>query len=397
MMARWGELPMDPETEPGIAAIEREQITKPRPMELDGPPLHQPVKMEQTLSYDVPIECTFGDTLVSHSIALNQHAKKLRTIMANLQQQIENPQKTSENEDEVPFFPTLPVIDLTEKKVSKNNITLDECFVRFRQGKGEAQPEINDQLAKKILRKALAVMCAHSGFDSTTESVLETLVDVLSEYYLKIMHLLRAAVDREALAKGTSFPDVLEQVFYEMGIGSMRNLGLFYKTRIIDYHCNLLETCKQLNEDYKRIKFPEAPKEAEEAIPITTEEVVPQIHFPTTEEHDETHPESTLHLDEFQNLQATFEQESANDVAEEEASKAEQSARADNILLSLPSSMATLDPDEEIVNVIDSPIHTHENESSHAPQLTTLLEQQHSPIGIGMKVLKTKRKFELSN
>ena len=46
---------MDPETEPGIAAIEREQITKPRPMELDGPPLHQPVKMEQTLSYEFVI------------------------------------------------------------------------------------------------------------------------------------------------------------------------------------------------------------------------------------------------------------------------------------------------------------------------------------------------------
>lgn len=45
---------MDPDTEPGIAAIEREQITKPRPMELEGPILHQPsMKAEQ------PASCRF--------------------------------------------------------------------------------------------------------------------------------------------------------------------------------------------------------------------------------------------------------------------------------------------------------------------------------------------------
>ena len=42
MSAHWGEMPTQPDTESGIAAIEREQITKPRPMEVEGPPLHQP-------------------------------------------------------------------------------------------------------------------------------------------------------------------------------------------------------------------------------------------------------------------------------------------------------------------------------------------------------------------
>lgn len=42
MSGLWGEIPTVPETDSGIAAIEREQITKPRPMEVEGPPLHQP-------------------------------------------------------------------------------------------------------------------------------------------------------------------------------------------------------------------------------------------------------------------------------------------------------------------------------------------------------------------
>lgn len=39
---RWGDLPIIPDTESGIAAIEREQITKPRPLEISGAKLHQP-------------------------------------------------------------------------------------------------------------------------------------------------------------------------------------------------------------------------------------------------------------------------------------------------------------------------------------------------------------------
>ena len=38
----WGEIPTVADTDSGIAALEREQITRPRAMEVDGPPLHQP-------------------------------------------------------------------------------------------------------------------------------------------------------------------------------------------------------------------------------------------------------------------------------------------------------------------------------------------------------------------
>ena len=42
MSKRWGEVPLVQDTESGIAAIEREQMTKPRPMDVEGPVLHQP-------------------------------------------------------------------------------------------------------------------------------------------------------------------------------------------------------------------------------------------------------------------------------------------------------------------------------------------------------------------
>lgn len=39
---RWGDFPIIRDTESGIAAIEREQMTKPRPLEVEGPLLYQP-------------------------------------------------------------------------------------------------------------------------------------------------------------------------------------------------------------------------------------------------------------------------------------------------------------------------------------------------------------------
>ena len=42
MSAAWGTMPVPPEPDSGIAALEREQMMKARPMEVEGPPLHQP-------------------------------------------------------------------------------------------------------------------------------------------------------------------------------------------------------------------------------------------------------------------------------------------------------------------------------------------------------------------
>lgn len=41
-MKHWGEIPDVADTDSGIAALEREQITKPRPMDVEGHLLHQP-------------------------------------------------------------------------------------------------------------------------------------------------------------------------------------------------------------------------------------------------------------------------------------------------------------------------------------------------------------------
>lgn len=101
--------------------------------------------------------------------------------------------------------------------------------------------ELSWHSCRQLLYQAVATILAHAGFECANESVLETLTDVAHEYCLKFTKLLRFAVDREARLGQTPFPDIMEQVFHEVGIGSVLSLQKFWQHRIKDYHSYMLQ------------------------------------------------------------------------------------------------------------------------------------------------------------
>lgn len=113
-------------------------------------------------------------------------------------------------------------------------------FLAFR-GKGEPVTELSWSSCRQLLYQSMATILAHTGFECANESVLETLTDIAHEYCLKFTKLLRFAVDREARLGHTPFPDVMEQVFHEVGIGSVLSLQKFWQHRIKDYHSYMLQ------------------------------------------------------------------------------------------------------------------------------------------------------------
>lgn len=113
-------------------------------------------------------------------------------------------------------------------------------FLFFR-GKGEPVTELSWSSCRQLLYQSMATILAHTGFECANESVLETLTDIAHEYCLKFTKLLRFAVDREARLGHTPFPDVMEQVFHEVGIGSVLSLQKFWQHRIKDYHSYMLQ------------------------------------------------------------------------------------------------------------------------------------------------------------
>ena len=49
----------------------------------------------------------------------------------------------------------------------------------------------------------------------------------------------------------------MEQVFYDMGIGSVTKIHEYYHTRVLKYHDHIMETCQSLLDEYEKAKNPE--------------------------------------------------------------------------------------------------------------------------------------------
>ncbi|MBN3274014.1 ST65G protein, partial [Polyodon spathula] len=287
MMRYWGEIPVSavPSSRSSFDLLQREF----RSVEVQDPPLHQPSahRPRPTTMFDVPSEpCS----LTIHTVQLNQHVRRLRRLLATAQgqPQTEGGARLEENET-LPARPPTPAIpdDLLPLDSKAPHLPFQllhsDPESDFYKGKGEPVTELSWPSCRQLLYQSVATVLAHAGFESAQESVLEMLTDVAHEHYLRLSRLLRVAVDREARLGATPFPDVVEQVFHEAGIGSVLSLHLFWQHRIKDYHSYMLQVSKQLSEEYEWLVNPE--KAAEDAKPLKIkEEPLSDITFPINEE-----------------------------------------------------------------------------------------------------------------
>lgn len=351
----WGDLPVVPDTESGIAALEREQIIKPRPMELDGPELHQPSSVEHRATFEIPSELLFVDRIVPNTLQLAQHAKKLRLM---LQQQQQEATKNSELDSNFTYPPLPPMPTTVDDKQPNQAVKTEE------ENKAQVLSdavnqlglpfELDEQVLGLIMKKSVAIICAHAGFEKTTESVLNMLTDIACEILRKITQLLRLAVDREAMCGSHGFPDALEQVFHKIGLGSIRSLQVFYQERIVNYHDHMFQQCQQLTGEWEKLKHPEQQNEDTKTVKIK-EENLAQIQFPVSEETEDgpDHGEGVMHL-ELHPLH-NMEHETATTLADDEGTKWPPGHPNTKVDAGGSSHTPALDSDEEIINVSDSP------------------------------------------
>ncbi|XP_076835323.1 STAGA complex 65 subunit gamma [Brachyhypopomus gauderio] len=294
MMHYWGELPVA-SAPPGRSSFDLLQ-REFRQVEMQDPPLHQPSarRPRPTTMLDVPSEpCS----LTIHTVQLSQHARRLRSLLAAAQlgQQPAGAQPDAqglvrqEDGETLPPRPVTPAApeDLLplDSKAPREPFQLrhSDPESHFYKGEGEPVTELSCSSCRQLLYQSVATVLAHAGFESANESVLETLTDLVHEHYLRLTRLLRVAVDREARLGSTPFPDVMEQVFHEVGVGSVLALQRFWQVRIKDYHRYTLQVSKELSEEYERLVNPEKVLEDNKPLKVK-EEPVSDIAFPLSEE-----------------------------------------------------------------------------------------------------------------
>ncbi|KAM8834411.1 STAGA complex 65 subunit gamma [Synchiropus picturatus] len=292
MMRYWGEIPGPTSAPPSRSSFDLLQ-REFRSVEMQDPPLHQPSaqRPRPTTMLDIPSEpCS----LTIHTVQLCQHTRRLRGLLAAAQGQTSTTSeglcKLEDTDTKLPLRPPTPPVmpdDLLPADSKGPRQPFQLCHSDpesdFYKGKGEPVTELSWPSCRQLLYQSVATVLAHAGFESAQESVLETLTDLVHEHYLRLTRLLRVAVDREARLGASPFPDVVEQVFHEVGIGSVLDLHRFWQVRIKDYHSYMLQVSKDLSEEYERLVNPEKAQEDSKP-PRIKEEPMSDIFFPVSEE-----------------------------------------------------------------------------------------------------------------
>lgn len=119
---------------------------------------------------------------------------------------------------------------------------------------------------QQILHRSMYQVCAHEGFDSTTESVLSVLAGVAEEMLVKFCNLLKLNTEREILGQSTGFvvssiskfwvlsiklflcrQDAMERTLHDVGMNGVKDLHHFYTNRVIRYNDRLRQQSHNLH------------------------------------------------------------------------------------------------------------------------------------------------------
>ncbi|ESO89437.1 hypothetical protein LOTGIDRAFT_165034 [Lottia gigantea] len=260
-----------------------------------------------------------------HTIRLIQYCKKLKQLIHSAQESKANDSDTTY--PAAPPIPVLPEVKEKHKPLKPIPFIPPNHNSKFAQGIGDPPPVIDEISNHILLRRSVATVCAHTGFDTSTESVVETLTDILNEFYLNFTHHLRAAADNAAFNSRLNFPDVIEQVYHEIGFGSITCLHDYYQTRVVRYRENLERQCHLLAQEYEKLQEPSQQKSSASQ-PDTfhviriKEEACSEIQFPSLDDNDEGgETEHLLQLDGLGSFEITVEQETTSGLTTEVESK----------------------------------------------------------------------------
>ncbi|XP_071442162.1 STAGA complex 65 subunit gamma isoform X2 [Hetaerina americana] len=301
----------------------------------------------------VPEECVEMDDRVVHTVKLLQHSRAMKELLSNAYA-LQNGKGQGVNEDSK-YLPEPPLFPDGPKKSSKLTVNypfryLEKEHSEFSEGVGIPPVTLSPAVARQVLRKVIATLLAHIGFETTTASVLEVLCDICSEYLQKMTKLMRVAADREAMTGTSGFPDIMERVFHEMGIGSVCSMHSFYQSRVIMYHARMVHTCQLLDEEYQTLRR-SLCKDEESLLRAKIDEDednVPEIHFPAYGEGEGDvgmlQPSLETGFQMLQSLEQESQAQLQQAVAVGEGEKVAGSSEQDN-------------EDEELINVSDSPEH----------------------------------------
>ncbi|XP_059475697.1 STAGA complex 65 subunit gamma-like [Neocloeon triangulifer] len=241
----------------------------PKPSKSQEPTMeNQPLPKRENLLVDVPLKCT----------------------------PLPGPQPKQENDDwaklDENVLTAIQCLDVVrqmgrESELSEILVQLqreDEKIIpwkrRRRHSNEDVKPNIHpsegidSEICRKVTKKAVTALVAHSGCHYAKDSVLETLTDAAKHFIfsmgLQLSH-----------RKANQSP---ESALMETGIGTMADLLNYYEERVIVYRLNLEAAIQKLQENPLPLPVPQE------------EETAVEIHFPAGSEEMQSSLETGLQM-----------------------------------------------------------------------------------------------------
>ncbi|XP_067948747.1 uncharacterized protein [Watersipora subatra] len=211
--------------------------------------------------------CSVNHGMVEHTIQLEKYRTQLHLLLGTAVQIISESadKRTSDAFANIPPFPTCNDCHKSQSKQLDTEI-FDRDFIR---GIGIAPPAISPATCDQLLKKSVAQICLHQGYQESHNSALESLVAACEEFYFKFLTQLRRNVDYEAMKGLSGFQDPLHRTLTQTGQGDIGAL-LDYHHTIVQRHDRLLTTCQQLQSAYTHIMSTgELPERLSNILPTT--------------------------------------------------------------------------------------------------------------------------------
>jgi len=249
----WGEIPPDPDE-----------------MFAELPDVSEDIKkaMQQNCLDEFPDDenaMQIKDLVLPPMDPLMIYAIQLHKWMVNMTETIRMTELTIESNLIPPADVKSPIPPMPDVQIKHrlNNLNFMPTKSTRESKKDEIQiPELSEPIVKKILTQCAATMIAHIGYEESSQIVLDILVDILEQFLIKVCERVVTALNEEENLNTGGFPNVIERVLVEMGMGGAKGLYEYYQCRVLKYINVLQMRCKELEDHYSELLKPKTESSA---------------------------------------------------------------------------------------------------------------------------------------
>ncbi|KAG5323346.1 ST65G protein, partial [Pseudoatta argentina] len=120
---------------------------------------------------------------------------------------------------------------------------------------------LTPKTARNLLRHTVITLLAHIGYENSSDVAIETLTDAADHFLRRMTLLLKAATEQ----KDHGFPDAMERVMLETGVGNVSALHDYYQEYILKFEENTKRKVEEMMERQRQLEFNACSTKLDEA------------------------------------------------------------------------------------------------------------------------------------